>query len=309
MGTGNDWSLAGRVAKLHQWKKRSKASKPRHVKNLVAGKQGTVAVVQDNTTKLNAVAKTTRFKTTDHIEAVRRWKANKKGQVQPEGLIEYRIWTVLSQLVMKKKCPNFVLLWETDIASDGRQMITYSEVWDKTLWTLSKNSQIGKTVFLPERAWVSMFFQICAGLLALHDAGIQHQDLHANNIFIKAVPKHDGYWAYHIGGKTYYCPNFGYVIAISDYGRALSRKHKVRSSFQTAVDDDLSQGVTNEFYDLERIFYSIQDKTRKYEFFTDLDFTEAERRARRPLAKIIPRLFDMYRTKPTSGKLLDSFRL
>ena len=168
---------------------------------------------------------------------------------------------------------------------------------------------MGKTVFLPERAWVSIFFQICAGLLALHDAGIQHQDLHANNVFIKAIPKYDGYWKYQISGRTYYCPNFGYMIAISDYGRAFSKKHKVRSSFQTAVDDDLSPGKTNEFFDLERIFYSIQSKTRKYDFFTDLSFTAAEERARRPLAKIIPRLFSFYRQKPIQGKLLDSFRL
>ena len=302
-----NWSTSERINRLRKWQKRMKTRSLKHVKDLVPGKQGTVKVVREPLLKLDAVAKTTMFETDEHRQAISDWKKDKKGQVRPEGLIEPRVWQVLNGLVIRKKCPNFVLLYETEIAEDFHKLITYSEVWDKTLWNLSEESALGSTHFLSENAWISIFFQICAALQAMHQAGVQHQDLHANNVFIKALPRRNGYWTYIIKGKKYYCPNHGYMVAVSDYGRAFSKKLKTRSSFQTDVDDDLSS-ATNEFYDLERIFNSIQHKTRKHEFFNDITFSSLERTAKRPISHVLPRLFSMYTQKP-SGPLLDTFRL
>lgn len=303
----SNWTTSERVKSLRKWQKRLKSRPLKHIKDLVPGKQGTVRVVYDPNLKLNAVAKTTRFQTEEHRQAVSEWKKNKKGQVRPEGLIEPRVWQVLNELVIRKKCPNFVVLYETDIAKDFRKLITYSELWDKTLWNLSNESALGRTHFLSEDAWVSIFFQICAALHAMHQAGVQHQDLHANNVFIKALPHRTGYWTYIIKGKKYYCPNRGYMIAISDYGRAFSKKLKTRSSFQTDVDNDLSS-ETNEFYDLKRIFDSIEDKTREHEFFNDITFSSLERTAKRPISHVLPRLFSIFREKPT-GPSLETFKL
>lgn len=306
MVSQDPWSVSSRRSQLQKWKK---GTSYKHVRDLNPGKQGTVAVVESPSGQ-QAVAKVTTFERNDHLIAVKKWKQNRKTtSLQAEGLIEQRIWNVLNKIVLSKRCPNFVLLWEMRFNNADKEITTFSEVWDTTLhdW-YSTGSRL--TNLIPERVWQSIFFQICAGLLALHDAGIQHQDLHANNVFIKLLPrtKYEGYWTYIIDGVKYYCPNWYYAVAISDYGRAFSSKYRVRSSFQSVVENGLRD--TNEFYDMTRIFDSIKAKTKKHSFFRNIRFTESEKQSKRPLAPIIERLFRHYRKKPHQRMVnIDTYRL
>ena len=62
-------------------------------------------------------------------------------------------------------------------------------------------------------------FQVMAGVAALQDSNIQvfHNDIKKENIlWYKVQP--GGVWMYNIGNKSYYLPNRGYVMIISDYG-------------------------------------------------------------------------------------------
>ena len=296
------WSVTTRVAARKRWLTRKRSNRLQIVKLLKPGKQGSVTLVRDRALQLDAVAKKTVFQTAEHRRAVREFNEKKRqARLQAEGLIEQKVWEKVNALVMGKKCPNFVLMYEKDFADDFRSITTYSEVWDRTLHVFSHLPHINIT----EQAWVSIFFQICVALLTFHDAGIRHQDLHGNNVFMKALPKNSDYWTYKVDGKTYYCPNKGFMAAVSDYGRALSPALKTRSSFQSYIDTKLDS--THQFYDLQRIYESIERKTRRYGFFKNILFSKEEKQTNRPLAKIIPRIFHMYQRKPLTGKNIDTF--
>lgn len=167
---------------------------------------------------------------------------------------------------------------------DDLQFDNHLEKFDNTLYNLTKSKQN-----LSERFWYSAWFQLCAGLITLHRNGIQHTDLHLNNVFYRKI-RPGGYWKYVVGQKKYYVPNMGYIFAIADYGRARSTNHKATVTWHlTRVKEKLRASGTNwESYDYYRLVHQLQDK---FPFPLFHKFNVVQRKASHPVEKALHKIY------------------
>lgn len=74
-----------------------------------------------------------------------------------------------------------------------------------------------------EREWFAMLFQSIHGLMALHNIGIMHGDLHDGNILFCPVPK-DLHIGYRVGGQKFSVPTHGNLFKIYDFGNAFAQQ-------------------------------------------------------------------------------------
>lgn len=140
---------------------------------------------------------------------------------------EYTFLNMIKQLVLTKKCPNFLISYhlaacegcEVDTLlgkKTGDCFVVLMEPATETLMSLVNVK--GKDI------QESFLYQILAGLYALQKFyQIQQNDIKLDNILIKNTPHlKDQYFDYVIYGKHYYVKNMGYTVFLSDFGVAKS---------------------------------------------------------------------------------------
>lgn len=97
-----------------------------------------------------------------------------------------------------------------------KSVIILQELYDGTFndWMFEEHNTL---------EWLSMYFQMWYTLYILRLNQVVHLDPHENNFLLKKI-KTGGYWKYNVGSKTYYVPNYGYILILNDYGLAISTK-------------------------------------------------------------------------------------
>ena len=116
-------------------------------------------------------------------------------------------------------------------------MLTESATHSLTQWQTSiyRPEGVVKTMihtgFHNEHEWYSVLFQIFAGIHALRKSGIAFSEFSVeNNIFIKDLRTYTNaptYWKYIIDGRTYYVPNYGYLVLIDSKYADVSTPNKI----------------------------------------------------------------------------------
>ena len=141
------------------------------------------------------------------------------------------------------------------------------------------------TGYRNEKVWLSVIFQIMAGLHAMYKNDIAIKDIAiGDNIFIKDLmtsnDQNAGYWKYIINGYEYFVPNYGYLVMIdTNYkniakdNRTIKDIHKVNDEFKISdmeykiygsIDPDYNNkdaagNLTPEAQDMH-------DKVKKYQY-------------------------------------------
>jgi hypothetical protein len=137
------------------------------------------------------------------------------------------------------------------------------------------------------------FFQIITAIYTVQKQfGLQHLDMHAENILVKKIPK-GGYFKYIINGIEYNVPNLGYLFVINDYGYAWIPKNKKKDReydvnfILNDVKPDLPVKIIN---DIKYIVKNL--KSNKIEF-----------------EDLINEIWgDLYKKAPKGSKLLEVYR-
>lgn len=130
------------------------------------------------------------------------------------------------ELLKNKKCPNLPIVYSItectncNFTKSINQVIhtncecgvivnEFADLGDLNNWLKIKHES---EIFL------NCLFQIFCGIYTLYKYyNISHNDLHFGNILVHSTNK-GGYWKYIIDGITYYCPNYGYLFTLWDFG-------------------------------------------------------------------------------------------
>lgn len=152
---------------------------------------------------------------------------------------------MLSELVLQKICPHFVLNYSWD-GTIG-QIVSYVELYNEYIddaqifydWAKEKHS---------DHEWANVFFQVLVAIYAMQKHyNMTHNDLHGANILIKKVKK-GGYYKYKIDGTDYYVPNLGNFVLVNDYGLTKIPKKLVPDWFKGRKDKHNLNIDVKEFY-------------------------------------------------------------
>lgn len=260
----------------------------RRIRELKPGKQATVRLEKDMKSGIETVVK--RSEVTQSVgrekRAAPRGHHDQRHPWKTEPLVEIRLGRIIASILERKICPNLVFQYEVDLHLDDLQFANYLEKFDNTLYNLVKGNKSKK---FSEAFWYSTWFQLCAGLITMHRNGIQHTDLHLNNVFYRKI-KPGGYWTYIVGSKKYYVPNMGYVFAIADYGRARSvvLKSQVHWHLQRVAQRIRSLGMNWEAYDYHRLHNQLNDKLP---FPLYHKFNMLQKKTHLPVEKAVHRIF------------------
>ncbi len=99
--------------------------------------------------------------------------------------------------------------------------------------------------------WMNAYFQIFMGLAAIQKYyNMTHYDLHWGNVLVHNVPA-GGCWKYKLNGKTYYCPNLGFVFVLWDFGYA-----KIPGRIEITRTRYLCEKIKKDFPDDTTVDYS-----------------------------------------------------
>ncbi|ASZ85037.1 057R [Cherax quadricarinatus iridovirus] len=135
---------------------------------------------------------------------------------------ENKILELVNQLLLSRKCPNFVYVYNIAFcdgcviknyyqrrSTRGACYITFMEPADDNL----RNTEL--------RTYdqqLSVLYQLLISVHAIHKYyTIWHRDIKSTNIFIKKI-KPGGYFKYVINGKNYFVKNTGIVAYLADFG-------------------------------------------------------------------------------------------
>jgi serine/threonine protein kinase len=102
---------------------------------------------------------------------------------------------------------------------------------------------------LRDEVILSILFQILFAIACIQlKYGLFHNDIKKENILVKVIPS-GGYWEYNVNGVTYQVPNYGYMVALNDFGVSIafnsdiSNKDYGRRQAKVVYDNN-----TNEYY-------------------------------------------------------------
>lgn len=138
---------------------------------------------------------------------------------------EYTMLSWVKQLVMTRKCPNFLLAYHMAACEgcevktmDGKKKMgdCYIMFMEPASYDLAEISSKIKDKDTQE----SFLYQLLAAVYAIEKYyQIQHNDIKQENILIKETPHLKGmYFDYVINGAHYYVKNMGYTLYLSDFG-------------------------------------------------------------------------------------------
>jgi hypothetical protein len=98
------------------------------------------------------------------------------------------------------------------------------------------------TGYRNENVWLSVLFQLMAGLHAMHKNEIAIKDITVgDNVFIKDLmtsnDQNAGYWKYVIDGFEYYVPNYGYLTMIDTNYKNIAKDNRTIKDIQKINDE------------------------------------------------------------------------
>ena len=160
---------------------------------------------------------------------------------------EIKAMELVTKLVRKWNCQNFSMMYgyfvcnncsynNPELASSSKMcllVVTELSHSDLKNWLIERDEIITKSKQSTDlmtgirytnliNEWYNIFFQIFSSIYLLQKKHqLIHNDLHWGNILIDKI-KAGGYWVYIINGITYYLPNLGFIIKISDFGKCTS---------------------------------------------------------------------------------------
>lgn len=147
-----------------------------------------------------------------------KWEVIKKKSYPHEN----RILDLVNQLLLSRKCPNFVYVYNMAMcdgcklpdvyegrASTGSCYITFME---------SAQTDLGHIDLIGFDEQLSVLYQLLIAVHAIHRYyAIWHRDIKNSNVFVQLI-KPGGYFEYVIDGKSYFVKNTGVVVYLSDFG-------------------------------------------------------------------------------------------
>ena len=148
-----------------------------------------------------------------------KWEAIKKNSYPHEN----RILDLVNQLLLSRRCPNFVYIYNMAMC-DGCRV---QRLFDKgrpasgscyVTFMESADTDLGHVDLTNFEAQLSVLYQLLIAVYAIHRYyAIWHRDIKSSNVFIKLI-KPGGYFEYVIEGKSYYVKNTGVVAYLADFG-------------------------------------------------------------------------------------------
>ncbi len=144
---------------------------------------------------------------------------------------EYLYNKLINDLIDDKVCPNFSYTYaiffcgkcSLDVGKGETEETqcseTIVELFDGILNKDNNNEKVLESILF------QVFFAVASIQLKY---GMFHNDVKKENILIKVIPS-GGYWEYNLDGITYYVPNYGYIVALNDFG--------VSQSFMPGISD------------------------------------------------------------------------
>jgi hypothetical protein len=185
--------------------------------------------------------------------------------------IEYLFNKLINDLIDNKFCPNFSYTYAIFFCDK----CTLNEFDKKPIQTQCSETivelfdfTLDKLKDLRDEVILSILFQVLFAVACIQlEYGMFHNDIKKENILVKVIPS-GGYWEYHLSdtGETYRVPNYGYMVALNDFGVSLAFHPRISNKDygrrQAKVVFDYN---TNEYYfePFTTQFYPSVSKTGK----------------------------------------------
>jgi serine/threonine protein kinase len=136
---------------------------------------------------------------------------------------ENRILDLVNQLLLSRRCPNFVYVYNMAMC-DGCRV---QRLFDKgrpasgscyVTFMESATTDLNHVDLINFEEQLSVLYQLLIAVYAIHRYyAIWHRDIKTSNVFVDLI-KPGGYFEYVIEGKTYYVKNVGVVAYLADFG-------------------------------------------------------------------------------------------
>jgi serine/threonine protein kinase len=166
--------------------------------------------------------------------------------------LEYLFNKLINDLIDDKICPNFSYTFAIFFCDK----CTLNEFDKKPIQTQCSETivelfdfTLDKLKDLRDEVILSILFQILFAIACIQlKYGLFHNDIKKENILVKVIPS-GGYWEYNVNGVTYQVPNYGYMVALNDFGVSIafnsdiSNKDYGRRQAKVVYDNN-----TNEYY-------------------------------------------------------------
>lgn len=135
---------------------------------------------------------------------------------------ENRILDLVNQLLLSRRCPNFVYVYNMAMC-DGCKVQHFGKERSESgscyvTFMESANTDLDHIHLLNFEEQLSVLYQLLIAVYAIHRYyAIWHRDIKTSNVFVQ-LTKPGGYFEYVIDGKTYYVKNAGVVAYLADFG-------------------------------------------------------------------------------------------
>jgi serine/threonine protein kinase len=165
-----------------------------------------------------------------------RWEEVEKNSYPREN----KILDLVNQLLLSRRCPNFVYIYNMAMCDGCRVERLHSR--GKPLGSCyvtfmeAARTDLYRSRLTNFEAQLSVLYQLLIAVHAIHRYyAIWHRDIKTSNVFVDNTVKPGGYFEYVIGDKTYYVKNTGVVAYLADFGVAevLNPLHSFTNFFGT----------------------------------------------------------------------------
>ena len=189
--------------------------------------------------------------------AVKQGKTTKNSLKKPYSN-EYTDWeevnilnNIIRPIIEQKMCPNLPLMYKEfycptcDFKFGGKAKKSACIIGLVELASGGDLSNFLDQDTMPSEVdtYVALF-HVLAGLHALQNYGVFHNDIKAVNILVYDIEP-GGFYEYIVMGKRYYVPNIGKLFIINDFGVSLS--HQPKYGYGTFQSSKSSKDPYNDF--------------------------------------------------------------
>lgn len=175
--------------------------------------------------------------------------------------MEYLFNKLINDLINDKVCPNFSYTFAIFFCDK----CTLNEFKAKPIQTQCSETVVelfdftlDKLKDLRDEVVLSIFFQLLFAIASIQlEYGMAHYDIKTENILIKVITA-GGFWEYTLNGIKYTVPNYGYLVALNDFG--------VSESFHPGITNDKDYGrrQAEVIFDLKTNNYYFKPFTTKF---------------------------------------------
>jgi len=166
--------------------------------------------------------------------------------------LEFLFNKLINDLMDNYFCPNFSYTYAIFFCDK----CTLNEFDKKPIQTQCSETMVelfdftlDKLTDLRDEVILSILFQILFAVACIQlEYGMFHNDIKKENILVKVIP-HGGYWEYNLNDATYRVPNYGYLVALNDFGVAMAFRPGVsRTNYGRRQAKVVLDYNTNEYY-------------------------------------------------------------